>query len=603
MDKLKNFILRHFRRCDFPSIIFILIAILGLASMMMILSYIIGDNSSFKLRALLYLSDSALLLCFYWFCSPRLRCLSFPVVWIIALFLLANSLYSHYWGDLIPLSSVFIANNYNQFLLNSIPAVFAWYDSAFLLIPASITFAFIALKPYKAPPFIPSAKGLCLIATILFYALGFYISTDSIRRWHQKSGYPDIPFSTVIANRFGRDSAQFGMWRNNGFCGFIITQMINYPHKEPIALDSGSRRSLQNFIDMKSDEACDSTVLTDNHGKNLIFIIVESLNAWTIGKRYGEHLLTPVLSSLIGSPGCVSSVSMLPQINDGGSSDGQLIYNTGLLPLINGVAAQTYADNVFPSLNSMLRHASSAEFIVENARVYNHRRTSTAFGYDNIHDEDSLLAASLDPADIGYDEAVLSYAFDRISKMPQPFLAEITTLSMHYPFDYIGIEPVSWIDSVAPGNYYLTHYLQTVHYTDAAIGSFLSKLKASPLADNTIVVIASDHDEFTAQRKNSETSDIDYPIVFIATGTGITKNVDIPMGQIDVFPTILDIMGADKAQAPWRGLGTSILSDKLKAAVSRTGRLYGDADSLREAALRRSFTVSDSIIRSDFFAQ
>ena len=293
---------------------------------------------------------------------------------------------------------------------------------------------------------------------------------------------------------------------------------------------------------------------------------------------------------------------MLAQINDGGSSDGQLIYNTGLLPLLNGVVAQTFAQNRFPSLAEAIRPASSAEFIVESANVYNHRMTSQAFGYEAIHDLDSLHAVGWDKTLKGADDAVLDYAFDRISAMPQPFFAEITTLSMHYPFEIEGFEPVEWIDSIAPDDYYLNHYLQTVHYTDAAIGRFLARLKASDLADNTIVVIASDHDEIAAQRTASETSPVDSPIAFIVLGAGVTKHLDRPMGQVDVFPTLLDVMGVGREQYYWRGLGESVLSGSVDAAISRTGRLAGSPDKQTELRLRRMFELSDTLIRSNYFA-
>lgn len=569
----------------------------------MLMSFIINDNSTFRLRSVMYLADAAVLLSFYWLCAPKLRWLSLPALWIISIFVLANVLYFKYWGDLMPLSSIFTANNYNGFVLKSIPSLFNWQDSIFILLPLCVTLSYRLLKPQKAPSFTTFSKSLFITSSIAIYGLGFYLSINSTRHWHQMVGHPDIPVSTIISERFGRNSTQFGMWKHNGLCGFLITQVINYPDTTPLKLNDNKRSSLKEFIKLKASTSCDSLLLTDNRGKNLILIIVESLNAWTINKNYGGHQLTPVLTSLVNSQGVISSTEMLAQINDGGSSDGQLIYNTGLLPLLNGVAAQSHVSNRYPSIADALQPAYSAEFIVESAGVYNHRQTSQAFSYDAIFDRDSLLTAGWDTENKGDDDAVFDYAFDKIQRMPQPFFAEITTLSMHYPFDIRGFKPFEWIDSVAPDDYFLNHYLQTVHYTDAAIGRFLSNLDASPLADNTIVVIASDHDETTSQRSNNETINHDTPIVLLILGTGITKHIVSPIGQVDVFPTILDVMGISHAQYPWRGLGSSVLSDKKTAAISRTGRLAGDVDALHEKLLRRAFNVSDSLIRSDFFSK
>lgn len=569
----------------------------------MLMSFIINDNSTFRLRTVMYLADAAVLLSFYWLCAPRLRWISLPVLWLISLFVLANVLYFRYWGDLMPLSSIFTANNYNDFVLKSIPSLFTWQDTLFIILPLCVTCAYILLKPQNAPSLRPIVKSSFIICSLALYGLGFCLSVNSTRHWHQIVGHPDMPVGTIISERFGRNSTQFGMWKHNGLCGFLITQILNYPDTTPLKLNDHELASLKEFIEFKASTSCDSLILTDNRGKNLIFIIVESLNAWTINKNYGGHQLTPVLTSLVNSHDAISSTSMHAQINDGGSSDGQLIYNTGLLPLINGVAAQSHVSNRYPSIADALQPAFSAEFIVESASVYNHRQTSRAFSYDVIFDRDSLLTAGWDSETKGDDDAVLEYAFNKIQRMPQPFFAEITTLSMHYPFDIHGFKLVEWIDSVAPNDYYLNHYLQTVHYTDAAIGRFLAKLADSPLADNTVVVIASDHDETTSQRNNNESVNSDTPIVLIILGTGVTKHIESPIGQVDVFPTILDVMGVSHAQYPWRGLGSSILSNKKTATISRTGQLVGDADAHHEKLLRRAFNVSDSLIRSDFFSK
>lgn len=582
--------------------LFYILVVIGIAAELMSLSYLIGDNSTFRLRTVIYLSDGAVLLLFYWFCAPRLRWLSLPMVWLVSLFVLANVLYFRYWNDLIPLQSIFVANNYNSFVFRSIWPLFRPEDSLYPAVPILATILYFVIRPSKDPSLKLKSKLLMVAFTVALYALGFYLSVNSVRHWHQIVGYPEMPVKDIIANRYGHDSTQFGMWKNNGLCGFIITQIINYPDDTVIDLDERQKVSTQKFIDERRLAAADSTCLVHNRGKNLVFIIVESLNSWTIGKTYGDRRLTPVLSSLVESDSVISCLSMLAQINDGGSSDGQLIYNTGLLPLLNGVVAQTFAQNRFPSLAEAIRPASSAEFIVESANVYNHRMTSQAFGYEAIHDLDSLHAVGWDKTLKGADDAVLDYAFDRITTMPQPFIAEITTLSMHYPFEIEGFEPVEWIDSIAPDDYYLNHYLQTVHYTDAAIGRFLARLKASDLADNTIVVIASDHDEIAAQRTVSETSPVDSPIAFIVLGAGVTKHLDRPMGQVDVFPTLLDVMGVGREQYYWRGLGESVLSDSVDAAISRTGRLAGNPDKQTELRLRRMFELSDTLIRSNYFA-
>ena len=96
------------------------------------------------------------------------------------------------------------------------------------------------------------------------------------------------------------------------------------------------------------------------------------------------------------------------------------------------------------------------------------------------------------------------------------------------------------------------------------------------MADNTMVVIASDHNAPGTTKPDGSPADI----VFIAANAGRTLHIDEPVHQVDVFPTILDLMGV---QSAWRGVGHSML-----------GPQRGESDP-------RQATVSDSLLRSDYF--
>lgn len=566
------------------------------------LSECVGDSSTWKLRSLLFTADAAVLFLFYWFVAPRWRWLALPVIWLVSLFVLSNVLYYRYWGDMYPLQDMFSAANYNAFVFSSIGPLWQASDCLFILLPAAVTALWFVIRPQRTAPFSVRFKAAAVLTAVLLFAAGMWRAGESVRAWQQSMGIPLTPRLDYQLHRYDPASTQTDMWKNNGLAGYLFSQIKNYPDKQPIELTAGQRQSIADFIAEAAGTCGADSCLADNSEKNLVFIIVESLNAWTVGKRYGDRELTPVLDSLLRAEGTISSLRMFAQINDGGSSDGQLIYNTGLLPLLRGVAVMNHVDNRFPSLAEALNRAVSAEFIVESASVYNHRRSSQAFGYDTIYDASSLRESARNPEVCGDDEAVLSFAFETMSEMPQPFFAEITTLSMHYPFNIKGFEPVEWIDSVAPDDYFLRQYLQTVHYTDAAIGRFLDRLNNSPFGANTVVVIASDHDEATRQRADNANSEDDSPIVFMALNTGKTLRVaDVAMAQADVFPTILDIMGASDYY--WRGLGRSILApDRHRAVVSRTGRVEGTADSGEIDMLRRAFEVSDTLLRSDYFS-
>lgn len=319
-------------------------------------------------------------------------------------------------------------------------------------------------------------------------------------------------------------------------------------------------------------------IMSGNKDKNLIFIIVESLNAEEISHKIDGQSITPVLDSLISAQGTVAATFMMPQIKSGGSSDGQLIYNTGLLPIESGITVQTYDKNKYHSLAELLNKRHSAEFIGEEGYTWNHRSTTKAYGYDRLYEQNDIKAAGLYRQKRGDDHAILTFAVRNIKALPQPFFAEITTLSMHFPFDDEGALGVK--DSNEINNTEQRYYM-SLRYFDSELKLFLDELKRLKIYDNSIIVIASDHDmDFKNHIRGS------LPICFIALNTGITKHITARTWQADVFPTILDIMGVDST-AGYRGLGHSLLSDSIP-----------ERDDDYWATVRG---ISDRIIRSDYF--
>lgn len=577
---------------------FAITAIAVIAVELLVFTRSIGDPASLRLRCVTCIGDAALIMLPYWICSPRWRAIALPTVWVVSLFLLANALYFKYWGDLFVLASIFEPSNYNSFVFKSIAPVFSARDWLYVVSPVVLTALYVILKPWTLPSCAIRRKAVAVGLCVGLYGLGFAGSIYSSSRWYAETGREGLRISDILSFRFGRHSLQTDAWHANGLAGYIVASVINSPGVSSISLTPEEDAQITQYLKTLHDESQQIATESNDSVKNLIFIIVESLDAGYMMSEADGRPIMPFLSSLVGAEGAVTCTRMVSQIGNGGSSDGQFIYNTGLLPLENAVVAQTMADRCYPSLCRAIAPRSSAELIVESSAVYNHRQTSVAYGYQKLYDMDSLRSAGLDVAAIGGDAAVMSFAFDRIMNMEQPFVAEITTLSMHFPFEQVGFEPKPWINGISDSKF-VRRYCQAAHYTDSVIATFVSKIYDSKLADNTVVVIASDHDVVPENIRDYE-APTDRPIVFAALGTGRTLHHTQPMGQVDLYPTVLDLMGV-KGKEVWYGMGHSIVSEPPTAAISRTGRVEGSADEAQLQRLRRAFTLSDTLIRSGRF--
>ena len=93
----------------------------------------------------------------------------------------------------------------------------------------------------------------------------------------------------------------------------------------------------------------------------------------------------------------------------------------------------------------------------------------------------------------------------------------------------------------------------------------------------------SDHTQIYLNRvkglSDYEWTDDDWGIPMIITGCDTTLRYDPVIGQMDVFPTLLDVMGAN--HYPWKGLGYSILRYPVMSAIQpRNMSVIGDSSSL-----------------------
>jgi len=141
-------------------------------------------------------------------------------------------------------------------------------------------------------------------------------------------------------------------------------------------------------------------------------------------------------------------------------------------------------------------------------------------------------------------------------------------------------QDLSW-SGVAPRHHWMVEndqwesavqaYLASILFVDAQVGKVLDALDSSDHADNTIVVVWSDHGfhmgtkERWGKRSLWEAAT---KVVMMMSGPGVTPNqhCDRPVGLIDIFPTLIDLCGI----APHDGLeGHSLLPQLRDASAPR----------------------------------
>ena len=152
-----------------------------------------------------------------------------------------------------------------------------------------------------------------------------------------------------------------------------------------------------------------------------------------------------------------------------------------------------------------------------------------------------------------WDEPFMQYFNKTISKKQQPFMATLFSVSSHEPY----IVPDKYIGKFPKGD---NPIHQCIGYTDYALNQFFNAAKKEKWYQNTIFVLVADHDNLIfyddyLKDQNFHT----VPILFFSPNkkyVGVNKDW---AQQIDIYPTLLDMMGYDK---PFRSWGRSLISEK-----------------------------------------
>ncbi len=153
-----------------------------------------------------------------------------------------------------------------------------------------------------------------------------------------------------------------------------------------------------------------------------------------------------------------------------------------------------------------------------------------------------------------WDEPFFQFMRKTLNEKKGPFFATLFTVSSHEPFQV----PSQYEGKFPKGNQQIH---QTVGYTDYAFKRFFEESSKEPWFKNTIFVITADHTnqiDYDEYRKLVNRTAV--PILFY-TADERYKGVDKSLAQqIDIYPTLLDMIGYDK---PFRSWGRSLLNDTI----------------------------------------
>ena len=180
---------------------------------------------------------------------------------------------------------------------------------------------------------------------------------------------------------------------------------------------------------------------------------------------------------------------------------------------------------------------------------------SNILGFDHYYGKNEYNNDADDDGHWGiWDEPFFQYMCRTYSQKKQPFLGTIFTLSSHHPFQI----PKQYEGKFPKGNLEIH---QCIGYTDYALKQFFECAKKQPWYNNTIFAFVNDHpNQIYYDLYKEPITGKGAAIMFYSPNPNLVPkgvNSDIAQ-QIDIYPSLVDLMGYHK---PFRSWGRSVFAN------------------------------------------
>lgn len=390
--------------------------------------------------------------------------------------------------------------------------------------------------------------------------------------------------------------------------GYHIFDLYNvYKDSMPYDLSAEEKSQIDEFFSKKED-------LPNNQyagifeGKNLLVIQVESLESFILGKEINNQKITPVMDELIKTG--LYFPNIYEQVNEGTSSDSDLMINTSMFPLRRGSTFFRYPSTKYNSLPILLEEKNYDTIAIhpDKGSFWNYVNGLTGIGFNKFVDYYSF---NIDE-EIGLglsDESYFRQVVPMLKNLEDPFYAFTVTLTNHGPFDLPKEKRVLNLDPELDKNE-LGGYFESVKYTDAQIGKFLELLDKEGILNNTVVVIEGDHtgvhkyyNSSIEKLSNKEDWYLDnghHTIPFIIWSKDIKepKTFNTIGGQVDIMPSLLYLMGVPNDKYINTALGRNLLNTNKSFAVLTNLDVIGEGLTDEEKELYKNVVeLSDKMIK------
>lgn len=329
-------------------------------------------------------------------------------------------------------------------------------------------------------------------------------------------------------------------------------------------------------------------------GKNLIIVQMESFQNFPIHQKLNGQEITPVLNGLAKEGFYFPHV--FQQIGPGNTSDAEFMSNTSIYPTAEIAMSTGYGNRELPSLPRLLqKHGYEANtFHINKVTFWDRNKLYPALHFDKYYDKPYYTNDHFN--DFGAsDEEMYKVGIEKLTEIKaqnKPFYAQFVTTSSHSPFvipkDRRHITLPADLEGTTLGN-----YIAAINYTDYAIGTLVDRLKQAGMWDNTMLVFYGDHFGIQPDAVSPEEiadkvgvpydkriSRFNIPLIMHIPGEKSGQVVERTGGQVDILPTIANLLGVSLEDEGFTAMGHDLLNVDRNVMGMRyylpTGSFFND---------------------------
>ncbi len=545
--------------------------------------------------------------------KPKLQRIVFGIVlFLLGLLFAFQLVYFKIFGTYNTIYSIIYGDESLEFWREALNGVANnWYLVLLVVLPL-ILYLFIGRGIYIAPRKNPYMLGMILILAVILHFIGVGMlhyqdqGENSAYNLYYNIHYPQAAVDKLGLVTYMRLDAQRQItdW-NPSFVGEIPEDMEESPDERPIEKgpkDENSNGSEEkgedpeveepkepveyNVLDIdfeelmeqenreevlelhqyfKNREPSEKNEYTGKfEGYNLIVVTAEAFSHLALHEE-----VTPTLYKLVHEG--YHFENFYTPIWGVSTLDGEYVANTGLIPKSGVWSLRESADNAMPfALGNQFRDLNYETRAYHNHTYdyYDRDESHPNLGYDYQGIGNGLDITRTWPAsDLEMMEATVSEYTDN-----EPFHTYYLTMSGHLLYSFDGNNMARKnrdVVSDLPYSEQARAYLATQVELDRAMKYLLDQLKEQGIADNTLIVMSSDHypyglDHETIEELEGESVDKTFELyrnAFVVYSPGMEgKTFTEPASSLDIMPTVSNLMGLEFDSRLF--MGRDLFSDK-----------------------------------------